>query len=367
MKIGIDCRMIEHPGIGRYLKNLVESILKIDCKNQYYLFFADEKYSSVYSNSNVSPVILRFPIYSLEEQIFVPFFLHGLDVFHSTHYNAPIFARCKIISTVHDLIHLIFPEYLSSKLGFYYAKFMFKTCVNKSRKIISVSENTKKDMIRMLGADAKKIDVIYEAVDKNIVRVEDEILKQKVREKYSINGSYVLYVGSLRYHKNVVRLIESFCDIKKDKSIVQKLVLGGRLDKKAGEIKKILSREDVKQNVCYIGEVENIDLSTLYSMADIFVFPSLYEGFGLPPLEAMACGTCVCASNAGSIPEILKDAALYFDPYDKSDISRVIFRLIKDKELRASLVSKGYNVVKDFSWETAARETIKVYEQVLKM
>lgn len=352
-KIVIDYRMCNSSGIGTYIKNIVpylvskyEIILlgnKGDVKN--------EKYCN-----DVKVIEFRDKIYSIAEQLKYPFLIPECDVFWSPHYNVPILpvkAKKKIV-TIHDVNHLVFYKNLSffQKI---YARIMLNTAVNNSNIIFTVSEFSKKEILKYLNLKLSKIYVIYPAINL-------EISNSKNLDNINLSDKYLLYVGNVKPHKNLKNLIFAYKKLKL-KNI--KLLIVGKKEGLITVDKSLFELIDkdifLKQNVVFTGYVSDKTLYSLYNNALLFVFPSLYEGFGIPPLEAMACGCPCVVSNVASLPEVCGDAAYYVNPYDVNDIAKGIEKVLTDENLRQDLIRKGFENVKRFSWEKSASKILEVF------
>jgi len=369
MHIGIDVRMIDKTGIGQYIKNLIFNLAKIDKANHYTLFLnkvQQENYIDTRKNDNFEKRFIRSPIFTIKEQIEFPFrlVLKNIDVFHSPHFILPLLYPMKYIVTIHDLIPIIFPEELTSKRAKIYYRSMLFSATQRANKIIAVSNYTKKDIVNICNIPPIKIEVVYEGVNDWYRPIKDKHILDNIKRKFSINGEFLLYVGLSKPHKNLVRLIKAFKILRKNVKIDLKLVIAGKIDPRYPEPRKITNKLDLKEDIIFTDFVSDQDLILLYNAAKIFVFPSLYEGFGLPPLEAMACGTPVVSSRVTSLAETLDGAALTFDPLDIYDMADKIYQVVRDENLRRELREKGIRWVKKFSWEKCARETLKVYEKV---
>jgi glycosyltransferase involved in cell wall biosynthesis len=370
MKIGIDARIFSSgfTGIGRYTQELIKELIKINDKNslkhELVLFFNQPEYSK-YSpeNSNVKKVLVNAKHYSFKEQTV---FLKKLkeencDIVHFPHFNVPIFYRRPYTVTIHDLTLSFFP---GRKMTKWFHRLAYNLTINnatkKAKKVIAVSENTKKDIVEHLKISEEKIKTIYNGVSSEFKIVENQQALIRTLEKYKISKDFLLYTGVWRNHKNLKRLIDAFALVKEN--IDLQLVITGKPDPHYPEVKSAINENNLEGEVILTGLVEEEDLVNLYNSARIYVFPSLYEGFGFPPLEAMRCGTPVAASNSSSIPEVCKEAATYFDPYDIEDIAEKIEALYKDPSLQYDLIEKGVERSKDFSWEKMAHET---YETII--
>ncbi|MBN1622699.1 MAG: glycosyltransferase family 4 protein [Endomicrobiales bacterium] len=357
MKIGIDARMIHNSGIGTYIQNLILYLPR--GKKYEYILFGDPANLKKYE----LPVVeANFPIYSLSEQLLFPNIIKnsGIDIFHSTHYNIPLFNKTKMVTTIHDLIHLIFPQYLPNRLAYYYAKLMIGKACRKSRIIIADSENTKEDIIKYFDTNPSRIAVINLVLGEKFKPSEEKSIEMK--KNY---GKYILYIGAIREHKNIIGLIKAFYELKKKRSIEHKLILIGKhKEHYFYKLMQIINNYGLSRDIINIENAKTDELQSFYCGADLFVFPSFYEGFGLPPLEAMACGCPVVAANTSSLPEVMGDAGLMADPYNVEDLANSISRVITDRKLKENMIKNGLERAKIFSKERFAEQTIKVYESV---
>lgn len=368
MKIGIDARLygIEDRGIGRYTEKLINYLEKIDFENEYFIFLRQKGFNNYQpQNKNFHKVLADFLPYSLKEQIIFPCLLkkYKLDLVHFTHFNVLIFYRQPFVATIHDLIISKFPESRrrSTKLPLllYYLKLFFynlvlKNALKKSKKIIAVSEATKKDIIELFRVDANKISVIYEGVD--LIKGDGQRL---------IYDPYALYVGAAYPHKNLERLIIAFKKFTENKEYLigkkLKLVLVGKNDYFYQRLRNLIGKLDLIDNVVLTGEVSDQELANYYQHALFFIFPSLTEGFGLPAIEALNYGLPVAASSVSSLPEVLGEAAYYFDPHNIDEITQAIAIMATDDKLRNQLKEKAATQVKKFSWQKMAEEILKIY------
>ncbi len=373
MKIGIDCRIYssKFTGIGRYVFELTDRIAKMNDDNDYYLFLNKPEFDDYHSPSpRFKKVLADAPIYSLREQTHFNKILkkYKLDLMHFTHFNAPIFYKGTSIVTIHDLTLSFYPGNKKRSIfhRFGYA-ITLRSAVNKAKKIITISQNSKKDLKELLGTPEEKIEVIYQGVSDEFKKIDDPIRIKKTLEKYGLAGSpFFLYTGVWRSHKNIPNMLKAFKEIRGLTSDDIKLVITGKEDPYYPEVKALPKELGIEDSVVFTGLVEENELVDLYNAASIYVFPSLYEGFGLPPLEAMACGTPVAASEASSIPEVCgKGNAAFFNPKDHHDMAQVIFALYKDRAMQEELVRKGLIRVGEFSWQTMAELTHNLYLECL--
>ena len=359
MKIGFDARMISHPGIGRYMHNLLNAMLKLNTGHEFILFGDKAKLKNyTYHLTPCEIVHWNAPIYSLREQITQPFSRYKLDILHCPHFNTPYFYNGRLIVTIHDLIYLIFQQSCPSKLAKLYANIMASRSAAKSDHIIAVSENTKKDILRFFKkAEPSKIKVIYEAADPHFKIIDDQEKLTDIKKRYNLPDKFILFVGSLKYHKNLITAMEAFSKLKEKVSDCSFVVVG-RSSRRESRLKKMVT----SQEIIYLGEVPSEDLVTIYNLSTVLLHPSLYEGFGLTILEAMACGIPVVSSNAASLPEVGGDAVLYVNTNDAAGFSDALYKVLTNETLRKNLINKGLNRVKEFSWEKTARETLEMYK-----
>lgn len=350
----IDIRMIFCSGIGTYIKNLLPFIVEEFQEDLFYLIGnKDEALRSGFDKyPNVEIVDFVSPIYSLAEQFNIPNdILKKTNIFWSPHYNIPLRFNGKLLVTIHDVNHLALPHLLHGFHKRLYAKFMFNAVKKKSSKIITVSGFSKKEIIKYVGIKSHKISVVYNGVEPRWFHV--EVGARPYPKKY------FLYVGNVKPHKNLVNLLKAF-EILKD-NINHDIVIVGKKNGFITQDKDIDHvAQKMKDRIHFTGYVSDSLLMQWVAHAEALVFPSLYEGFGLPPLEAMACGCPVLCSNAASLPEVCGDAVLYFDPYQPKDIANKMEMLIHNHLLRTELVEKGRARAHRFTWEKNAEQVINI-------
>lgn len=365
MKIGIISERLNRPltGVGTYTYNLIKEISKILPQDSFYLIdYTDQCIFYSINKINFGSFVKRFPKKSYTWQLYTQLKLRknnlDLDIIHSPE-NASLFVKLqnqKKVVTVHDIIAYIYAEFGFTSFRY---KLTLKRTLRTADKIITDSYNTKKDLINYFDIPEQKINVIYLAADEKFKPLDSQKVSP-ILKKYGIFFPYILYVGGFMKHKNVPILLKAFCKLKKE-GINHKLVFTGNSNK---VINNIIQKLGLQKYVMFIGYVEGEDLPALYNGADLFVYPSLYEGFGLPPLEAMACGCPVITSNTSSLPEVVGDAGIMFDPYDVDELSNVMLKVLSDNILRKDLIIKGLNRSKMFSWEKCAKDTVNVYYEV---
>jgi glycosyltransferase involved in cell wall biosynthesis len=375
MKIGIDARFYGPigKGLGRYTQKLIENLEKIDADNEYLIFLKKENFEDYEPKAkNFRKVLADYRWYSWEEQVKFPRLLkkYQLDLIHFPHFNVPLFYFRRFLVTIHDLILIHFPTARSSTLGtllywfkFYAYKMVIKSAVLRSNRIIAVSRFTKNDILKVYaGIPEEKITVTYEACDEFCMLTPGK--DEKILKKYSIMKPYIVYVGNVYPHKNPERLALAIKQINGSKGDL-KLVFVGADDYFYLRFKEFV-RENRIRNVIFTGFVPDYELDVIFHNALAYVRPSLYEGFELPPLEAMAKGVPVISSDHSCALEILGESACYFDPYDINEIARTIKRVASDENLRKELVKKGYQQVQKYSWRKMAKATLGLYETVGK-
>lgn len=370
MKIAIDARKWHDYGIGTYVRNLVRHLAHLDRDTTYFLF-CDRSDESVLRDlaENFVPVVEESGGYSFREHLSLPNKLRrlGADLLHTPHYVLPLLCHKPSVVTIHDCIHLLFPEYLPNRLAYHYARFMMGSAIRRSACVLTVSEASRRDILRFYPeADPERLLVIPNAIDEAILADPGEEEMNRVRERYQIRGRFVLYAGNIKPHKNLHRLIDAFGILKRrpGHEDVKLLIIGDEISK-YGSLRRSVEAAGVRQEVRFFGFVPEHTLAALYRLASAFAFPSLYEGFGLPPLEAMACGTPVVTSRISSIPEVVGDAAVLVDPLSVEEIADGLITVLGDEALRAQLISRGKARVQCFSWERSAQAIQSAYMRVL--
>lgn len=366
MRIVIDARMYNESGIGRYTRNLIEQLQKLDDKNEYFVLLLNKDFETLEFQKNFKKVLADFKWYGLAEQRKLPKILYQIepDLVHFPHFNVPIFYKDKFVVTIHDLIHQHHQMKRSTALNpliykikqFGYNK-VFKNAISKSIKILVPSSYVRDLLINEWKLEKEKIVVTYEGVDDKILSLAKRVGKvDLVKKKFNIKPPYIFYVGNAHPHKNVEGLIKAFLKLRKSYQYLQ-LVLSGNDHYFWQRIKKEYNHKDI----IYTGFVSDEELVSLYKKAKVFVMPSFEEGFGIPLLEAFVCGTPVVSSNVASLPEISRDAAIYFNPKDTDDMVDKISKVLNSEKLRKDLIKKGQKRVKEFSWQELAKKTQEVY------
>ncbi|MDW8802595.1 glycosyltransferase family 1 protein [Clostridium sp. A1-XYC3] len=363
LNIIIDARMVNEQlhGIARYTYELIKNMsLEKDIHiivlvNDLYL--ANKLFEGL---SNIEFIKMKSKFLSLREQIELPLIVNkykGRAIFHSPSFVSSPFIKCKMIMTIHDLNHLRFPQYYTPFHKYYY-RYIVKPSALKCEKILTVSEFSKTEIIDWLRCDSDKVVVTYNGVDEKFKVIEDVVELNRVRKKYNLPDKFVLYIGNLKPHKNVETLVKAMGLTNEN----IKLIINGKPNESLNNLIKELKLED---RVQFIGYVEDNDLPILYNLATVFVFPSLYEGFGLPPLEAMACGCPVIAANTSSLTEIVNNYGILAQALDinqfKSEISYYFENNVtKFNEYTTNII--GYS--SSFKWKNTCDKTLEVIRQI---
>ncbi len=373
MKIGIDARFYGTAGrgLGRYVSELIRELELTDRENEYVVFLRRANFDAYEpKNPKFTKALAEFPWYGWKEQLLYPFWLRKfkLDLLHFPHFNVPLLYRRPFVVTVHDLILMQFPTVRATtlppflfRLKFAAYKLVIGSALRRAREILTVSQFVKNDIERTFPfAKNKRITVTYEACAPTLAGA-----TRSPADSTPITGPYFLYVGSAYPHKNLEKLISSFAEFRRAGHGDHHLVIVGEKDRFMSRLEEETKASDAAGHVVFLGRATDEELANIYDGALAYVFPSLCEGFGLPPLEAMSRGVPVASSRACCLPEILGDAAEYFDPNDEKSIAASLAKLADDAPLREALREKGRQRVKKFRWKKCAEETLVVYEKAL--
>jgi glycosyltransferase involved in cell wall biosynthesis len=370
LRIAIDARKLRDYGIGTYVRNLLQQLSQQDRSTEYVVLCRHEDVATVQElGENFRAVSESSPGYSVREQVLLPRDLRRehAELFHSPHYVFSPLTPCKSVVTIHDCIHLRFPQYLPNRLGYAYARSFLWLATHRSSRILTVSEASKRDILEYFNVPPEKIDVIYNGIDERFGNPPPEEDVIRVRERYQLDGPFILYAGNIKPHKNLGRLIEAFHILRAtgpEFESVKLVIIGDEIAKYAA-LRHAVHRHKLHKHVRFLGFVPARTLAILYRLAAVFVFPSLYEGFGLPPLEAMASGTPVITSNVSSLPEVVGDAAVLIDPLRPDAIADALRRVLSDSDLRISMRERGLERARHFSWERSVRRVREIYDEVL--
>ena len=379
IKVAVDARWIfeKMSGVGRVTKNLILHLPQVDDRNRYVFIFDDErrmkrvaKECGLAEFSNVETVAVPYGIFSLKNQLKLPRLLKKLDVdvFHSTNFMIPL-RRCrpKMIVTIHDLIPLLFPQYTprSKKRRFFFLyKLIMKRIVRLADIIVADSENTRQDVIRNFAfPSADKTRVVHCGIARKYFDRAEEREPAYLRERYGIEGDIIIAAGRADPYKNTLGLVKAFVIVLREKELRPHLVIVGEEDERYPEVRDYVEENGLSEHVTFTGYLDEGDLVRAYASADVMVHPSMYEGFGLPALESMAAGTPVISSNAGSLPEVLGDAAVFVEPADEKGMAAAMTDLLTQPEKRRKMAERGREWARRYKWEDAARKTVQIYEE----
>ena len=368
MHLGIDARMFSSrfTGIGRYTYEISKRFFVLRPDWEFTLFLNEKEYELFTPpTKNVHKVLAPEKLYSVGEQITLPVRMlsQKCDAYFFPHFNVPILFPKPFVVTIHDITISLFPgkkkTSLFHSLGY---KLTFGNALRHSKKIFAVSQNTKKDLMEKKGVPEEKIIVSYNGIGEEFLHPPQLLESREVMEKFSLPAPYFLYTGVWRNHKNILGLLEAF-SLLRTQGLDASLVITGKPDPYYPEVLDYIKKNHLEDRVKTVGLVEEQDLLSLYASARAYVFPSFYEGFGMPPLEAMAMGVPVAASNTSCIPEVCADAAEFFSPSDPSEMASVMGRIFSDAPLRESLIEKGKNHIKKFSWDKTAMALLSEMEK----
>lgn len=356
MRVAIDTQTTlgQKSGFGFYVQNLIKQLSKVSPKNEYILI-APEHHHDLSTPGRFLWDQFTFPRQAKKNKV---------DILHQPCFSAPVFYRGKVVVTCNDLISIFFPENLPLASRLFYSKWE-PLSYRRADHIIAISEHTKKDILALLKIPQEKITVIPLAASKDFRPVTSSVKLKAVQQKYQTGIDYILHVSTIEPRKNLSFLVRAYALAVRE-GIDTKLVITGKKGWFYDGLFRLVEELNLTDRVIFTGYVDDKDMPALYSGAKIFVFPSLYEGFGLPPLEAMACGTPVISSNTSSMPEVIANAGILLSPKDERLWARNIINVLKDHGLAKNMSDWGLRQAKKFSWEETAQKTIEVYEKVLK-
>lgn len=377
--IGLDATSLSvyGKGVSRHQYNLIKSLAKLDKKNCYYVFL---------NKRNVLPDLPRqenfhylkfyMPKRVIWDQFQLPVLAsrYRLDIYHCVLDTLPVFSKVKFLLFIAEI-----PDYrvsaeagkagrfsLYARLSQWYNLFLFRPSLRKAKLIIASSNSTKEDLILRYNVNKDKIRVLYHASDEQFYVSGDEAALVNTREKYGAGFGYILHISSRDPRDNTFAVIRAYQKARKQAGFSQKLIIGGDVNPEESKLAELITDENLRNNVIFTGRLEEKELVALYQAADLFMDPSLYEGFGLQVVEAMSCGVPVITSNRTSLPEIAGDAGILVDPADISALASALVRVLTDSSLRGEMRQKSMQRAKFFSWDKAGRETLEIYDELLK-
>jgi len=368
--IGIDARKLKDFGIGSYIRNLLDAMSRRPEAARYrFRIYARRADRDVMPQlpANFEVVEEDAPGYSLAELTRFAFrlFRDRLDLFHATHYVLPPL-RSRAVVTIHDIIHLLYPQFLPSRAALVYARVMIRRALRRADRIITVSYNSKRDLVDYFGIVPARVDVIYNGVSPRFCADVSDEDRARVTAKYGLRRPYLLFLGGEKPHKNVQNVVRAFGEARRTRpDLPHVLALAGPMPKNSARIDALIAALDLGPAIARPGLIDEADLPGLLSGADVLLYPTLYEGFGLPVVEAMACGTPVLTSSTSALQEIAGGYSYLVDPLDVDAIARGIVALATDPKVRADFVELGRKRALDFSWDKAAERTLEVYAEAL--
>jgi glycosyltransferase involved in cell wall biosynthesis len=373
VRIAIDIRDITDFGVGTYIRNIVRTMMRLDHENEYCLIGDPERVREVgelppnfhpvaFPNENSPATYLKFR--QMLRQ-------HACDLVHIPHLvSVPQYLPCPYVVTVHDLLDHMYRSQRGSSIRRAVHFYCTKRVLSRAARILAVSNFTKKDVERLFGIPSDAIQVVYNAIDERFRRGHaSDADREFIAERYQVNYPFILYTGRISPHKNVVRIIEAFSALKvelekENRFTDLKLIIIGDEISSHPDLRRTVIRSGVESEVRFLGFVPIDVLRIFYDTAKVFVFPSLYEGFGLPPLEAMAHGTPVVTSNTSSLPEVVGSAAVLVNPENIFDIMRALHRVLVDQSVRDRMKQRGYEQAARYSWEDSVLRILQVYREV---
>lgn len=379
IKIGFDaCLLSYRRGIGNFVYHILSHLASLDCNHQYLLYLTTKpKYFNLSLPENFTFRSFVCLSYILWEQVQLPLaaIYDGVDILHCPANTGPLFLphRIKLVLTIHDVMYLlpytVVPPSLSlyQRLGRIYRRWVVPRVAKRADAIITVSYHSRQDILNILQVSSERVFVIYGAPGPAFYPLSNKEKIERTKQRYRIRNRFILALGGLDPRKNTAGVLQAFKRFRERLKGDYQLVIVGLPKTGQKLFSSIAMKLGIVENVVFTDFVPEEDLVALYNGADVFLYPSFYEGFGLPVLEAMACGTPVVASNAGSIPEIAGEAALLIDPQDVEALALAIEEIITNQTLRQELIARGFKHVKKFSWDKAARKLLAVYERVMQL
>jgi len=369
MRVGIDARLVYYSraGIGQYIMLLARALDSLNSHHDEFVLLQSRKdHTQIVNGHNFSRASLWTPSHHWAEQTTLRFEIGrmSLDLLHSPDFIPPFQRNCKSVITVHDLAFLLYPHFLTKESARYYGR--IDQAVRNTDHIIAVSESTRQDTIKLLGVPERKITVIHEAANPIFRQIDKDEARRRVSEMYHLDRDFILFVSTIEPRKNLPGLFQAYRKLLDDYKVPERLVLAGSQGWLSEEVYNLVEGLDLDEYVRFLGRVPSEHLVYLYNAARLLVHPSFYEGFGLPPLEAITCGTPAIVSNVSALPEVVGDAALLVDPHDIDGLTVAMWRVLTDEDLRNSLIAKGLIRADMFSWKRAAQETLAVYRRVVE-
>jgi glycosyltransferase involved in cell wall biosynthesis len=373
MRVAFDIRRAGDFGIGTYIRNIINQLARTDRETEY-LLIGQQRHLQQLDPLPDNFMLLDYAYEpgSFHTHMHLPFLLRKLDVdiLHMPWFYAPAVVPMRLVLTVHDLTDVLAPPVGATPLVQAGRLYFARRALSRADRILAVSHSSKRELSRVFGVPEGKIEVVYNALDERFLREPMPNDADRVLERHAVTDPFVLYAGNIKPQKNLPRLIEAFAVAKADlrdhpEYAGLKLLLIGDSAEEHSDLRRAVLRSRVQGEVRFLGFVPHSVLRVFYSRASAFLFPSLYEGFGLPPLEAMAHGTPVLTSSASSLPEVFADAALQVNPENVFEIARGIRQILTEDVTREALIRRGHDLVRKYSWERSAEQVREVYRAVL--
>ncbi len=368
-RIAIDARKITDFGIGTYVRNLINELAQLDRENRYFLLTGPAGREALRDlPENFEIVLNRAPVYSIRELYALSWRLLRLkvDLYHATHYVLPLWVPCKAVVTIHDIIHLLYPEYLPNRFAYVYAEKMIRRGLSRGDRIITVSHNTRSDLRDFFGVQGRKIEVVHNGIE-DVFRIQlaDDERDRRLAE-LGIQPGYLLFVGNPKPHKNLDNVVLAYARARELYDFDAPLVCVGDRSGIEFKIRQRAEQLGLQDQIVLLGHVDQAVLPAIYQGARLFLYPTLYEGFGLPVVEAMASRVPVITSNTSALKEIAAGYAHLVNPLDVEAMATAIVQCLSDEEHHSSLRKVGERRSQDFSWSRAAARTLDIYRLALE-
>lgn len=366
--IAIDARKLRDYGIGTYVRNLIRELGRLDAENRYLLLVGPRGQGTLRRlPDNFRQIVVRSPVYSLRELLRLSWELLRLrvDLYHATHYVLPALVPCKAVVTIHDIIHLLYPEFLPNRMAFFYAQRMIRRSLQHGQRIITVSRNTRDDLTGYFRMEGEKIEVVYNGIEDAFRDRLSGADLDRWMKNLGLERPYLLFVGNPKPHKNLDNVVKAYARALKLHDLPHALVCVGDRDGGEFKIRQRAEQAGIGERLLILGHVAQEALPAVYQGASLFLYPTLYEGFGLPVVEAMASCVPVITSNTSALKEIAAGYAHLVNPLDVEGIAQAIVQCVTDKEHRESLCKLGQRRSQDFRWSVAAEKTLAIYREVL--
>lgn len=367
-RIAIDARKIRDFGIGTYVRNLIRQLAEADSENDYFLLLSPDDLDALPDlPDRFQAVPQRAPVYSVRELFSLSWQLARLkiDLYHATHYVLPFYVPCRAVVTIHDIIHLLYPEYLPNRLAFFYAERMIRHGLHRGDRIITVSHNTRSDLRDYFGIQGRKIEVVHNGIEDDFRRLLSDEERRRRLDALELEDGYVLFVGNPKPHKNLVNVVKAYARARHTQEFDAPLVCVGDREGMWRSVRQRAEQLGIADHIRFVGHVDQNVLPAVYQGARLFVYPTLYEGFGLPVAEAMASGVPVVTSNTSALKEVAAGYAHLVNPLDVDAMAEAIGRCMTDEDHHKSLSTAGLRRSQDFDWRRAAEQTLNVYRMAL--